>query len=296
MPIKCKYCEKEYISYSSRSNHVRSKHINIINDKIKNYKFTDVCKHCDKEFYDCSSRIKHEKVCKVKKENDNKLLINKINEMEKKIEVSEKNNEVFKKIIQEKLNIDPATIKIDGNQNNVSNINKQINNTTINNNKNITIIPFIQLGYENLSDVLTDKEKLYILNCRANGLNELIQLVHISDKTKFNKFKSVLIKNLNNLFASTFDKKMNDHITTNKNKLIDDVIELRMGDFQDFYNDLGDKLDDETNNINNKFITRMNTDGDPLKDQKKEEVKLLFYNNRYKIKKIIKNILEDLKI
>ena len=28
-----------------------------------------------------------------------------------------------------------------------------------------------------------------------------------------------------------------------------------MGDFQDFYNDLGDKLDDETNNINNKFIT-----------------------------------------
>jgi hypothetical protein len=103
------------------------------------------------------------------------------------------------------------------------------------------------------------------------------------------------MNNLNNSFASTFNKKKNDHISTNKEKLLDDVIELRMGDFEDFYNSLGDKLTDETNNIINKFITRMNTNDDPLKKQKKEEIKLLFYNNRDKIKKIIKKILAELK-
>jgi hypothetical protein len=82
----------------------------------------------------------------------------------------------------------------------------------------------------------------------------------------------------------TFDKKKNDHISTNKDKLLDDVIELRMGD----------KLTEETNNIIQKFITRMNTNEDPLKKQKKEEIKLLFYNNRDKIKDIIKKILAEL--
>jgi hypothetical protein len=274
---------------------MKSKHSEIFNKE--NYKLNDVCQYCQQEFYDRSGKYKHEKKCqfKIKQENDNETLLNKINQIEQE-------HEIFKKVIQEKLNIDPLeliikendTIKSINTQNNINNINNNnCNNTTTINNNNITIIP---LGYEKLSDVLTDKEQLYILNCRANGLKELIQLVHISDKSKYNKFKNIMINNLNNTFASTYDTKYKNHISIKKDLLLEDVIEFRMGDLQDFYNKLGDKLDEETNNIITKFITRMNTKGDPLKNQKKEEVKLLFYNNRDKIKRIIKKILAEIEI
>ena len=286
MSYKCAHCDKSYTSSSARSNHIRSKHIDIIYEKIKKYKSDDVCQYCNKEFYDGSSRFRHEKTCKIKKENDNQSILNKINQIEKE-------HEIFKKVIQEKLNIDPLALIPKENINTINTINNNnnCNNTTINN--HITIIP---LGYEKLSDILTDKEQLYILNCRANGLKELIQLVHISDKSKYNQFKNIMINNLNNAFASTYDKKLKNHISIKKDLLLEDVIEFRMGDLQDFYNKLGDKLDEETNNIINKFITRMNTKGDPLKNQKKEEVKLLFYNNRDKIKKVIKKMLAEIEI
>ena len=54
-------------------------------------------------------------------------------------------------------------------------INNQLNNHgTIN---NITII---QLGKENLSELLTKQEKLGILNRQAMGINDIVELAHTS--------------------------------------------------------------------------------------------------------------------
>ena len=45
-----------------------------------------------------------------------------------------------------------------------------------------------------------------------------------------------------------------------------------------------------------RFISRMNKNGDPLKASQKEQIKLLFYNNRETIKKIIKELLNKINI
>jgi hypothetical protein len=260
----CKYCNKKYTSCSSRSNHIRIYHYNELREiKIPNKK----CSYCNKELYDSSSKTKHEMTCKANKNN-------KINNNNLLIEELKKQNEELKIMVQKLLD-----------QNNIEN----------KNDNQINIIPIIPLGSENLDEILTEKEKLRILNCRANGVKELIDLVHISEKEKFNQFKNVLITNMTHNTGLTFDENAKDHIATNKNELIDDVFDCRMYDFELFYKKLGEKLDEETNKVIKRYILRINKDGDPLKAKQKEDIKLLFYNNREKIKKIIKKLLNKIK-
>ena len=71
-----------------------------------------------------------------------------------------------------------------------------INNGTINNN-NGTInnnITYVQLGNEDLVNVLTKSEKRCILNRKALGINDLVELIHCSGKYK--EFMNVYITNL----------------------------------------------------------------------------------------------------
>ena len=102
----------------------------------------------------------------------------KFQELEKKNELIEKQNntmvkemEELKKLIQKSFKIHPKKLQ---------KINNQLNNEgIINITNNINIV---QLGHENLSEILSDKEKITILNKRANGLREIVDLVHISNK------------------------------------------------------------------------------------------------------------------
>ena len=183
MVYKCKHCEKEYKSSSSRSNHIRIYHYEIPN--LKPIPITE-CKYCLKDFNNSSYKIKHEKICPIKIEQDKKIKEQELNnqiidmkkeqeEIKKKQEDLEKQNQELKNIIQktnQEINIQGNNTNIAGNQ----------NNTT-----NNTIINIVPLGTENLNELLTDKEKLRILNNRCNGLKELIELVHISDKPKYNQ-------------------------------------------------------------------------------------------------------------
>ena len=61
----------------------------------------------------------------------------------------------------------------------------------------------MQLGNENLEDVLSKKDKIHILNNRGNSLKELVELVHISDK--YNQFKNVYITNIQNTIGYKID-------------------------------------------------------------------------------------------
>jgi hypothetical protein len=139
----------------------------------------------------------------------------------------------------------------------------------------------VQLGFENLNDVLSEKEKINILMNKAHGLREIVNLVHISDKYK--QFNNVYITNLQNSIGYKYDSKTNNFIAVNKSELLDDIIECRMIDIEIFYNNLEEKLEPETAKIIKRFITRMSDENDPLKGLKKEEIKLLLYNSRDKI-------------
>ena len=151
MVLLCKYCNKEYSSQSSRSNHIKRYHIESQSKVSINGKsiVSDInpypCRFCNKSYLHKQSRFNHEKKCNLENNNINIKKLKKENEDIKK-EVSELRN-----LLQKSLKIHPKTL---------NKINNQLNNTnngTINNN-------YIQLGHENLDDILSKKDKLTILN------------------------------------------------------------------------------------------------------------------------------------
>lgn len=273
MKFKCKHCEKEYSSYQSRCNHMRRYHnderqidVNVVVNKLATIKIEEVpktqkCSKCDKKFQSRQGKWSHEKICK---ENNNE----KIEKLEKENQETKKELENLKNMLQKALKIHPKTL---------NKINNQLNNSgTIN---NVTII---QLGHENLSEILNTREKKNILNRQAMSLNDLVDLVHVSGKYK--NFQNVYITNLQSTFAYKFDEKANKFIAVNKNELLNDLVDSRMYDIEKFYEEICPDLEPKKADQIKKFIDRMGNEEDGLKGIKKEEIKLILYNNKDKIK------------
>jgi hypothetical protein len=226
----------------------------------------------------CKNEIKIEKIEKIEKENleiKEEMLEYKKENLEIKKEM-----EKLKEMLQKSLKIHPKTL---------NKINSQLNNNGVINNINI-----VQLGRENLSDILSNKEKRGILNRQVMGLNDLVELVHISGKYK--KFMNVYITNLQNTIAYKFDEKMNNFIAVNKNELLNDLVDARLYDIEKFFEEIGPTLDSKKSDQIRKFIERMNNEEDELKGIKKEEIKLVLYNNLAKIKTNNNEIPDIIKI
>jgi hypothetical protein len=66
--------------------------------------------------------------------------------------------------------------------------------------------------------------------------------------------------------------------------LLDDILEERIYDIQNFYDDLQYILEEHVSSQIKKFLDRMNNEPE-FKNTKKEEIKLILYNNRETIKK-----------
>lgn len=67
MKLTCKYCEKEYSSYQSRSNHIRRYHKKITLINIPIIKEDTNCIFCKKNYYSTKNKITHEKICELRK-------------------------------------------------------------------------------------------------------------------------------------------------------------------------------------------------------------------------------------
>ena len=292
MEYNCIKCNKKYASYKSlwfhnkKYNNIERQYdvnksdipVNVSSIETSmlenNNDLKYSCSKCKKQFKFRQGKWAHEKICKeniLEKKNEIEEMKEKIEksnlETQKQLDDYKKEIEMLKNSLQKALKIHPKTL---------NKINNQLNNSgTIN---NITII---QLGHENLSDVLSEKQKKYILDRQAMSINHLVDLIHVSGKYK--KFKNVYITNLQSTFAYKFDEKLNKFIAVNKNELLTDIVDSRMYDIQKFYDDVYPELEPKKAEQIKKFIDRMGNDEDELKDIKKEEIKLILYNNREKI-------------
>jgi hypothetical protein len=285
MEYTCTECNKIYSSYQSRWLHIKKYHQTLSAKlppkcrqnrqnihkippnpakmaEIESLKF--VCNNCKKIFTRKDSLNKHINLNRCKCEKNNKTEL--INILKKEV----LNDPIFKNELLKSLKIHPKTLQKINNQLN----NNNINNGTINYN-------IVQLGNENLEDILSSKEKMKILNKKGNSLKEIVELVHISNK--YSQFKNVYITNLQNTIGYKFDSNNNKFIAVNKSDLLDDIIDCRMYDIQTFYNEMETSFDEETKKIIKRFIDRMNDNDDNLKGLKKDEIKLLLYNSREKI-------------
>jgi hypothetical protein len=280
MEYYCSICEKKYKSYKSlwKHNYIYHKDVckNPVDDCQKNVnkilpkKVDNLnCIKCKKEFKSRQGKWSHQKKCE---NNDDEIekIKNKNLKIEKEMLEYKKEMEKMKDMLQKALKIHPKTL---------TKINKQLNNT---NNGIINNNIYVQLGRENLSEILSSKEKIGILNRQAMGLNDLIELVHTSGKYK--KFMNVCITNLQNTIAYKFDEKANNFIAVNKNELLNDLVDSRVYDIEKFFDEYQTKFDAKKVEQIKKFIERMGNEDDPLKCIKKEEIKLILYNNLDKIK------------
>ena len=307
MVVICKYCNKEYASYASRSNHIKRKHNTIVNqmdtnvnqhDTIVNQMDTNIhtpnksnefkCKICDKKYYNRQALWKHNKKCKPEDTNQIYLLKKQLKEQDNKIKEELKKRdddiELLKKQMIELMNkqnkIHPKTL---------TKINKQLNNTlndnkVINNNINI-----IALGGESLDTLFSKNKQIDILNHKYQCLPHLIKEVHFNDS--YPQFKNILITNTQNTIAYKYDKYEKKFIAIDKNDLLDDIILERMGDIETFYDNNITQLDAKTKNIIETFIEKMDNN-EEYKETKKKEIKLIIYNNRNKVSKEITQDLE----
>jgi len=190
-------------------------------------------------------------------------------------------------------------------------INKSINNTNTNinsnntinnitNNYNIVGFGYIKIyklclyilinGYENLIDVLTLNEKKYIMKSRFNCLEEIIKIAHCAN---YKQFKNIIITNLKDNIAYKYDNKLKYFISIDKNELINDLIDNRVCDIGEIYEELlnKNKLDETTERLIKEFIEKINFDTD-YKTQQNHNLRILLYNNKEHIITDINSLLD----
>ena len=207
----CLICHKYYSSYNSLWNHTKKYHTdkkNTENESIQKLPNSSsfvsksypkvilesdkimkalTCDYCNKVFSFASGKNKHKKICKVKKEKEEKLLL-----IEKEIELEKLKNDNF---------------KISYNKKSI----KNINNGTINNNYNIIINFNSEENIELANKLLKKEEKITILQQPYyEMIPKLIELLYCGD---YQEMKNIKIKNLKDKFALIYNDGIFESVT-----------------------------------------------------------------------------------
>ena len=280
--LYCNICNKFYKNINSFGNHKRKYHYNDglnFPDFCENFKPNNKfhnkylnCEYCNKIISRKDNLKRHIKICKAKIYYD----------IEKKLKDE---NEKLKIIIKEdkedikKMKEDLELLKINISANNTTNNNTANNNTNNNFQQNNHLL--IQLGKENVINVLPKSDQIKILNTCYNSLYRLIKEIHCNDK--YPQFKNISITNLTDGYAQKYDDKVKNFIKCHKNEVIEYLIDNRILDIEDLLNANIDDIDEEKVKKLHILIEEINDKRGCYKD-KKEQIKLLLYNESKKKK------------
>ena len=294
----CKICNKKYKSYQSLWKHNKKFHNTLnpqptqinSNNYSNNYSNNPQPK---KKIYSCSfcnkilSRIdnlkRHEKSCK----DTNKQNI------EIQLQLTQKENEILKlKLKIEKSNkMHPKSFK---KLNNMLINNALMNSNNINSNNSVNNYNILSLGNENIPEVLSLIDKKKIMNAKYLCLEKMVEIAHCGN---YNQFKNIVITNLKDNIAYRFDQTKGYFLTTTKNDVLNDIINNRITDIEEIYDELSttNKINEETKNLITKFLEKIQNDDakfvdeneniiyDNYKSYKSNKIKILIYNNNQKI-------------
>jgi hypothetical protein len=210
------------------------------------------------------------------------------------LQLSQKENEILKlKLKIEKTNkMHPKSFK---KLNNML-INNALNNNSNNINSNNTNYNILSIGNENIPEVLSLIEKKKIMNARYLCLEKMVEIAEV---------KNIVITNLKDNIAYKFDQTKGYFITTTKNEVLNDIIDNRITDIEEIYDELSttNKINQDTKNIINKFLEKIqnndekfvdeneNATYDNYKSYKSNKIKILIYNNNQKISNELTTII-----
>jgi hypothetical protein len=145
------------------------------------------------------------------------------------------------------------------------------------------VINLIGFGREELNDVLTKKEKINVLKNKFMCLDYIVKHVHFNDK--YPQFKNIKITNTQNAIAYKYDNDAKKYIAIDKDELLREIIDERMSDVSTFYETYVDELDSKTIEAMEKILNKINNNDTTYINQKKNDIKLIIYNNRDKVPK-----------
>ena len=267
----CHICNKYYKSNSSLWNHNNRYHNddyapkcpesdcdcpkmpqNTLNSNHNdiNIKNNKICMYCNYKFARSNGLKRHldSNRCKMKHDHD---------------KITSLQNEI------DQLKTAILEIKLDKNSSLIHNNNATLNNSLQTNNV------LIQLGKENIIDVMPKSDQIKILNTCYNSLYRLIKEIHCSDK--YPQFKNLAITNLSDNYGHRYDDKLKCFVKCHKNELIETLIDNRIVDIEDILNANIDKISEEKAKKLIILIEEI-TEKRGCYKNKKEQIKLLIYN------------------
>lgn len=182
------------------------------------------CNYCDKSYKHKSNKYRHQKKCKhIKDNSSSSSTINNIN-----------NNTT----------------------NNTTNIENQ-NNGTINNTQNTQNVNiYLSIGKEDMANTLTDEEQIEVIKQQFNSLLYLVALTHAGNK--YPQFNNSKITDLNRNIGYKYDDETNDFIATDKKEMLDDIVDERTNDINNFMDFHKDKIDKKILKNTQRFIDNIN--------------------------------------
>ena len=189
--------------------------------------------------------------------------------------------------------------------NSMNTINTNSNNgySVVNNYNN----PIFQLGTENVSSVLSTAEKKLILEQKEFCIDKMVEIVHCG--AKYHQFKNVVITNIKDEYAYTYNADAGFFIKSKMDDTINDLISYRIKDIEEIYKELKDMdrvLGRGFQQLIKSFLEQIN-DIRPddeyenpdtsekykhMKDYKLETLKIFIYNNQDKITKDILMLIQ----
>ena len=281
----CHICNKYYKNNSSFWNHNKRYHGNQMEPKLvpeePNGTKTGsqaslsennlTCNYCNYPFKWSKSLTRHLNYnrCKVKKQIDKEKQL---------LEENKKLKEIINEDIKDmkKIKDDLEKLKKEINENSLEIKNNTTNNNfALSNNYDQTNNVLIQLGRENIIDVMPKSDQIKILNTCYNSLYRLVKEIHCSGK--YPQFRNVAITNLTDSYGHRYDDKLKNFVKCHKNDLIETLIENRIVDIEDFLNANIDDISEEKAKKLIILIEEINDRRGCYKD-KKEQIKLLLYN------------------
>ena len=230
MKYFCEHCNKTYKNanslYSHRSKYHNSNSNTDVNQSPKKSNIIS-CNFCHKQFKHNSNRYRHQKNCHLNPDivtntvSKHQSLLNN-NQLSNILSQDKSTIESLIKVLSESISKDTNSMAHSQNMTNSQNLTNS-QNTTINN----TVV--VSLGNENVQDKLSTYEQVNILKQKNKALEELIKLVHFSNK--YPQFHNIAI---DNDVAYKYDDESKGFKEIAKYDLIKEVIEERAGDIYDF--------------------------------------------------------------
>ena len=181
--------------------------------------------------------------------------------------------QIIKKLEKQLTEKDTQLVRVNNKTNNNNNNNNTIN-TIINNTNHIKLV---ELGNENITDILSAQEKKQILGKMHKSLIHLIEKVHFSGE--YPQFANVVITNLKNKLAYKYSEVDQKFIVDIAEKVISEVIDLHFEDICSIYEEQKEALDKKTNLRTGEFIEQHTNNPDKYK-QTANDVKLMMFNKR----------------